>query len=449
MLHFTVILLTAERETIMTNTNKSFKKFFILWSGEFISAIGSGLTAFGLGVYVFNLTGKASAMALITILAFLPPLLFGTVAGVLADRYDRRLMMILGDSLSVIGLIYILVCMFMGDAQLWQICVGVTVSSVFSSLMEPAYKATVSDLLTAEQFTKASGLVQITNSAKYLVSPIIAGYLLAVSDVKLILIIDICTFFVTVASTLVVKKGIATKKQVEKKTSFIAEFKEGWTTLTKNKGVFTLTIITSILCFSMGFIQMLSAPMILAFKNSSVLGTVETIVALGMLFSSILIGVIKIKGGYVKILSASLFGCGLMMMFFGLKENVIIIGIFGFLFFAMLPFANTSLDYLIRTNTENSVQGRIWSLIGIISQLGVVIAYAVCGVLADYIFTPMLVEGGALSGSVGKIIGTGKGRGAAFLIIIAGILMCVTSIVLYNVKSVRKLESTRVACSAE
>ena len=424
----------------MSNANKSFKKFLILWFGEFISAIGSGLTAFGLGVYVFRLTGKASAMALITILAFFPPLLLGTVAGVLADRYDRRLMMILGDSLSVFGLIYILICMYMGEAQLWQICVGVTVSSVFSSLMEPAYKATVSDLLSADQFTKASGLVQIANSAKYLVSPIIAGYLLAVSNIKLILIIDICTFFVTVASTLVVKKGIASKKEVEKKASLITEFKEGWITLTKSKGVLVLTIVGSFLCFFMGFIQILSAPMVLAFKNSSVLGTVETIIALGMLFSSILIGVLKIKGGYVRILSVSLFGSGLMMMCFGFKENIIFIGIFGFLFFAMLPFANTSLDFLIRTNTDNSVQGRVWSLIGIISQLGTVISYAVCGVLADYIFTPMLIDGGALSGSVGRIIGTGKGRGAAFLIIIAGILMCITSVALYNIKSVRKLE---------
>lgn len=430
----------------MSNANKSFKKFLILWFGEFISAIGSGLTAFGLGVYVFRLTGKASAMALITILAFFPPLLLGTVAGVLADRYDRRLMMILGDSLSVFGLIYILICMYMGEAQLWQICVGVTVSSVFSSLMEPAYKATVSDLLSADQFTKASGLVQIANSAKYLVSPIIAGYLLAVSNIKLILIIDICTFFVTVASTLVVKKGIASKKEVEKKASLITEFKEGWTTLTKSKGVLVLTIVGSFLCFFMGFIQILSAPMVLAFKNSSVLGTVETIIALGMLFSSILIGVLKIKGGYVRILSVSLFGSGLMMMCFGFKENIIFIGIFGFLFFAMLPFANTSLDFLIRTNTDNSVQGRVWSLIGIISQLGTVISYAVCGVLADYIFTPMLIDGGALSGSVGRIIGTGKGRGAAFLIIIAGILMCITSVALYNIKSVRKLEKA-VKCA--
>ena len=115
----------------------------LLWSGDFVSAIGSGLTSFGLGVYIFQQTGKASQMALVTLLAFLPSLLLGPVAGVLADRHDRRLLMVLGDSLSAVGLLFILVSLMQGEARLWQICVGVTISSVFASLLEPAYKATI------------------------------------------------------------------------------------------------------------------------------------------------------------------------------------------------------------------------------------------------------------------------------------------------------------------
>lgn len=88
----------------MRNPNKNFYNFLLLWSGEFISAVGSGLTSFGLGVYVFEQTGQASAMALVTLLAFLPGLLLSVPAGVLADRYDRRLLMLLGDGLSAVGL---------------------------------------------------------------------------------------------------------------------------------------------------------------------------------------------------------------------------------------------------------------------------------------------------------------------------------------------------------
>ncbi|MEY9977911.1 MFS transporter [Lysinibacillus sp. RC79] len=435
-------------ETTVVNPGGVFRRFLLLWSGQLISAIGSGLTSFGLGIYVFQQTGKASAMALVTLLAFMPSLLLSPVAGVLADRYDRRLLMVLGDSLSAIGLVFILICMLSGEAQLWQICLGVTISSVFSSLLDPAYKATVTDLLTEEQYTKASGFVQVAGSAKFLISPIIAGFLLTVSDIKLLLVIDICTFFVTVISALAVRRGLVSKKYEQTK-SFFHELKDGWSAVSENRGVLVLVIVTSVLTFYLGIIETLSIPMLLTFTNSSVIGTVESIVATGMLVSSVIIGFLPIKKGYVKILSFSLFFEGIFMAVFGLRENIVLICLSGFFFFAMMPFANSTLDYLVRTNIDNSVQGRAWSLIGVISQLGFVVAYALSGILADYVFTPLLVDGGLLADSVGKITGTGQGRGTGLLIIIAGILLCVTSFILFNLKSVKKLENRGDVCITE
>lgn len=422
------------------NTGKSFGAFMLLWSGGFISAIGSGLTSFGLGVYIFQQTGKASQMALVTLLAFLPSLLLGPVAGVLADRYDRRLLMVLGDSLSAVGLLFILVSLMQGEARLWQICVGVTISSVFASLLEPAYKATITDLLDPEQYSKASGLVQIAGSAKYLVSPVLAGFLLTISDIRLLLLLDICTFFVTVSTTLAVKKDLKGRK-AEKGSSFSAELKTGWDALTGKKGILTLVVMGALITFCLGVIQTLASPMVLSFSDSATLGTLMTVITLGMLVSSAVLGGISIQKGYAGLLSLSLFGAGIFMALFGLRENAVFMGAAGFLFFAMLPFANASLDYLLRTNIENRLQGRAWGMIGLISQLGYVAAYAVSGLLADYVFTPLLLDGGPLSESVGKILGTGPGRGIGLLIILAGLLLCVTSGILLCMKSIRSLEN--------
>jgi DHA3 family macrolide efflux protein-like MFS transporter len=429
-------------------SGKGFSKFLLLWSGQLISAIGSGLTSFGLGIYIFQQTGQASAMALVTLLAFMPSLLLSPLAGVLADRYDRRLLMVLGDSLSATGLIFILICLLNGEAQLWQICIGVTISSVFSSLLDPAYKATVTDLLSEEQYTKASGLVQVAGSAKYLIAPVIAGFLLVVSDVKLLLVIDICTFFVTVAVTLAVRSGLSMKSSGQAQP-FIREFKDGWRAVSGNRGVLVLVVMTSVMTFFIGFIETLSMPMILTFSDSAVLGTLETIIASGMLVSSVIIGMLPMKKGFVKILSVSLFCSGISMAAFGLRENIVLLGISGFLFFAMLPFTNTALDYLVRTNIDNSVQGRAWSLIGLVSQLGFVAAYTLSGVLADYVFTPLLVTGGVLAGSVGKVIGTGSGRGMGLLIIIAGLLLSASSLIIYHLKSIRSLENRGDVCTTE
>ncbi len=130
------------------NAESNFRKFIFLWVGELISQIGGGLTSFGLGVYVFQQTGRATDMALITLIGFLPGLILSIPAGVLADKYDRRLLMVIGDGCSGMGIVFILWCMINGEATLSQIGIGVFISSAFSSLLEPSYKATINDLLS-------------------------------------------------------------------------------------------------------------------------------------------------------------------------------------------------------------------------------------------------------------------------------------------------------------
>lgn len=280
----------------MKYKKSNFSKFLLLWAGEFISAIGGGLTSFGLGVYVFQQTGSAGSMALVTLLAFLPTLLLSVPAGVLADRHDRRLLMMVGDGCSAFGILYILLCMMNGEAALWQICVGVFISSTFSALLEPSYRATVTDLLTSEEYSKASGMVSIAGSARYLISPILAGGLLAVSDIKLLLVIDICTFFPTVIGAAVIRKEIA-RKTVENKPSFGESLRQGWSAIAGNRGISVLIAVSAVMTCFMGTFQTLAQPMILDFADSATLGVGETVCACGMLVSSLFLGAKGIKQG--------------------------------------------------------------------------------------------------------------------------------------------------------
>lgn len=396
----------------------------LLWSGEFISAIGSGLTSFGLSVYVFRQTGSAASMGLVTLLAFLPTLLFSVPAGVLADKYDRRLLMMIGDGFSALGIVYILICMLQGEAKLYQICVGVFVSAVFSSLLEPSYRATVTDLLTKEEYSKASGLVSIAGSARYLISPVLAGILLAVSDIRLLFVIDISTFILTVISTAVVRKGIATK-ETENQFGFFQSLTEGWRAIADRRGVLLLILVSSVMTCFMGAIQILSEPLILDFADSTTLGIAQTVCASGMLVSGLFLGMRGIKKGYVKVLAISLFLTGITMIGFGIRENIYIICLFGFLFFATLPFANNCLDYLVRTNIPDELQGRAWGVIGFLSQIGYVVAYGLAGVAADGIASKLQI---------------GVGRGAAGVVMTAGVLLSLTALSLYPIKSIRALE---------
>ena len=414
------------------------KNFYKLWLGELISNIGSGMTAFALSVYIYEKTGSVSYVSLITLLSFMPSIILSPIGGLLADRYDRRLLMIIGDLFSGLGLIYILWNIQAGEKSIVPIFLGITFSSIFTSLLEPSYRATLTDILDEENYAKASGLIQAAGSAKYLISPVIAGMILSVADIRVILLLDILTFITTCLMIFLVRKSMNSEMQNYKKDSFKGLL-EGLFIIKENRGVYSLVIIMFFVCFFMGFIQILIRPMILALSSVKTAGMMESLCAAGLLIGSLWIGIAGIKKNYSKILAVACFFCGIFMSMTGVNENLAIIGISTFLFFSTLPFMNSCADVLVRVSVPNELQGRVWGLISLITQMGTVTAYIISGVMADYIFEPMFNKNGILVENIGMIIGTGKGRGIGFMLILSGIGMLIMAIVIWKNGEIREV----------
>ena len=414
------------------------KNFYKLWLGELISSIGSGMTAFALSVYVYKKTGSVSYVSLITLLSFMPSIILSPIGGLLADRYDRRLLMIIGDLFSGLGLIYILWNIQAGEKSIVPIFLGITFSSIFTSLLELSYRATLTDILDEENYAKASGLIQAAGSAKYLISPVIAGMILSVADIRVILLLDILTFITTCLMIFLVRKSMNSETQNYKKDSFKGLL-EGLFIIKENRGVYFLVIIMFFVCFFMGFIQILIRPMILALSSVKTAGIMESLCAVGLLIGSLWIGIAGIKKNYSKILAVACFFCGIFMSMTGVNENLNIIGISTFLFFSTLPFMNSCADVLVRVSIPNELQGRVWGLISLITQMGTVTAYIISGVMADYIFEPMFNKNGILVENIGIIIGTGKGRGIGFMLILSGIGMLIMAIVIWKNGEIREV----------
>lgn len=427
--------------------NKSFSRFLVIWSGELLSSIGTGLTAFSLAAYAFRQTGLASSAALIILITFLPAFLLRPVGGVLADRMDRRLLMIFGNLGSALGIFLILIMMTLNDHVLWVIYPGAALSSVFVAFQNPAYKASVSDLLPRELYEKASGLVQLSGSAQLLLSPFIAGVLMSVIDIRIILFIDILTFVFSAVVILFIRRGMKEKEEEKskiKEINFIKEITEGFRTVAEQQGILILTFVVSLILFFVGLLQALLGPMVLSFTNTAALGTSQSVCAIGMLISSLIIGTFGRKRDHVRVLSVSLGLMGLFFSFIGMRGNILMIIIPGFLFFFTLPFANSSIEVLIRQNISNEKQGRAWSLISFITYFGAITAYSIAGFLADKIFNPLFMPGGALVITLGHIFGEGPGRGIAFIFFNSGIIVIFLSIIIYRSKSIRQLDFSSV-----
>lgn len=419
------------------------RKFIAIWLAQMVSTIGSGLSSFGLGVYVFQQTGLASASSMIMLLGFLPGLMLSAPAGVLADRYDRRKLMVWGDGLSGLGILFILVCMIGQAASVWQLGAGVAINSTFSSLMEPAYKATVSDLVPKEQYTRASGMVQLANSARFLISPVLTGLLLSVADVKLLLMIDISTFFITSITVSLVRRGIQTMAPQPDHRPVPAQLRQAWQAVNSDKGMLALLKAGAALTFLIGFLQTLSTPMVLSFATEAQLGLLLTISAGGMLASSLLLSSLPLRGSLVRVLSISMAAAGLFMTLFGILP--LWTGMMGFSFFACLPFANTGMDSLIRGRVPRESQGQIWGLAGLLTQLGYVAAYALAGPLNDLLFAPSLMPEGPLAATPGRVYGTGAGRGTALLVSLAGLLLVAAAWMTHPNPALKDLERKAIS----
>ena len=167
----------------------------------------------------------------------------------------------------------------------------------------------------------------------------------------------------------------------------------------------------------------------MSIADAKTLGIAETICASGMLVSSLYLGIRGIKAGYVRILSLSLALAGVCILGFGILESIVFITFSGFGFFMMLPFANNCLDFLVRTNTPEELQGRIWGIVGFMSQIGYVIAYGCSGILADW-----MAKYGEIS----------VGRGAEIVMSFAGIALIVVSVSILFIKEIRLLEENKV-----
>lgn len=424
--------------------NTSMKKFMILIAGEFISGIGSGLTDFGLAIYILALTGSVGATGVFAICAFLPSILLAPVGGVLADRYDRRLMMILGELFSGLALLISLVSVMSSNPSLGVICFSVALSSVFSALTEPAFKATITDLLAEKDFARGSGMVQLATSAKLLIAPAMAGLLLQVTAVSTLIILDMLTFFTTVLIIAFVRKGMMTKPLKNQGLRIGQEMTAGMKVILAKKGIMILIMIMTITTFCLGFVQILSKPLILVIAGETELGIITTVIAIGMMVGSIVVSMIKQPKSYTRMLSVGLFGCGIFFALIGISENLFLIAGFGFMMFVFMPAIQIAAEVMIRTNLDNAVQGRAFGLISLITQMGYILAFAAAGVLSDAIFEPFMQGNSELAIQIGGVIGYGVGRGNALLIMITGIGLAIVGIITEPLKAVKNLEKKEV-----
>ncbi|MEG5173065.1 MFS transporter [Microcoleus sp. B3-D7] len=416
--------------------------FFLVWFGQLISLIGSGLTSFALGVWVYQRTGSVTEFSLILLSALLPSILISPVAGALVDRWNRRWCMILSDSGAAITTVAIALLLATGSLQIWHIYLAVSLSSICKAFQLPAYTASTSSLVPKEFLPRASGMVQSAEACAQLISPLLAGVLLGTIELQGIILIDFATFLFAVTTLLLVRFPNVKTATVfqDEKPSLWREAIEGWTYIYTRPGLFALLIVFAINNVALGMIEVLFTPLVLSFSSVTVLGTIQSLGGAGMLVGSVVMSVWGGPRPLIRGVFGFTFLSQLCILTLGLRTDTALFALANFLFFLSLPFINGWCDAILLRKVAPDIQGRVFATINMICFSCIPLAYAMAGPLAERIFEPLMAADGLLAGSIGQIIGVGPGRGIGLLFITMEILAILVTVAIYRYPRLRFVE---------
>ena len=429
----------------MTNPISSggLRSFLTIWIGQLVSLVGSQLTAFALGVWVYDETRSVLWLAITQIAFSTPQVLFSPWAGVLADRWNRRTVMIISDvgagfAVLVAGILYLT-----GRLQPWMVIPINFWMAAFIALMWPAYSASITLLVPREQYGRANGFVQLGEALTQVAGPALAGVLYVTIRLGNMALIDFATYlfaatvmilFVRIPSPPRTEHGDQPKKSVWQEMSF------GWEYIRSRKGLLVLLLYFFSLNFLGGILGPLFTPLILDNWEANVLGYLSTIMGIGMLVGTLVMS--AWGGGKRKVFT--LLGAGLISSLFvaaiGIRISLPLLAICGFGFMFTIPLMNASSQAIWQAKVAPEVQGRVFALRRTIAWSSQIIAPLLAAPLADYVFKPGMAEGGALVGIFGPIFGVGENHGVGVLISVLGVAMTLLCSLAFFNRSIRNVE---------
>jgi len=424
---------------------KNMAAFVLIWLGQFVSVAGSFMTSFALGIWAWEKTGSAQALAMVGVFTYAPLIIVTPLVGVLVDRWNRKLVMMLSDLGAVLASVVVFFLYISGDLEIWHIYATTAFASVFQAFQWPAYSATVTLMIPKKDYSRASGMISMVESASNVIGPVLAGSLIGIIGVRGILIIDILTFFIAIFTLLIA----VVPQPVVEKTQFT--FQKFWKDMTfgfkfifSRPGLLGLQLVF----FAANFMTVIGwtviNPMVLARTgDAQILGFVQSFSAVGGLVGAVFL---TIWGGPKRLVNGILLGWilnGILGRFLmGITDQPWVWMVSVFLLAFFMPTINGSNQAIWQKKVQPEQQGRVFAVRRFIAQITIPISMALSGWLADSVFEPAFQSGtGWLPRTFGGIVGVGPGSGMSLMIVFSGLLVALVGFIGTFSKPIRDVET--------
>lgn len=382
-----------------SDPTKSLTPFLTMWGGQTVSLIGSHIAQFALVWWLTELTGSATVLATATLVAMLPQVLLGPIAGAYVDRWNRRLVMIVADSviaLVALGLAYL----FWQDViQIWHVYIVMFIRSIGGSFHWPAMQASTTLMVPEKHLTRVAGFNQTLQGALNIIGPPLGALLLAILPLYSILLIDVGTALFAIISLLFIfipqPERAPTPSETDitsvktKARSVWSDVGEGLRYIWGWPGIVLVLLMAMVINFILtpAFSLM---PLLVTqhFKGGPVqLGWLESSWGAGVVLGGLFLGV---WGGFRRRIYTSLMGLMLMgvgILLLGLTPSAVFWLAIGAIFTAgfMNPITNGPFFALLQATVAPEMQGRVFTVVASLSTAITPLSLAIAGPVADLV----------------------------------------------------------------
>ena len=424
------------------------RKFILIWIGQLVSTIGNYMSEFALTLWAWELTGSATALALVGFFSLLPRIFISIFAGILVDRFNRKYLMILSDGVAAISTVAILVLHLTGNLAIWHLYLAASITGGFGQIQELAYSTSITLLVSPLNYTRANSMNSVVHYGSNIIAPAIAGILYPIIGLDGILPIDLATFGIAIATLLWVQIPQPDENTEQEEITNLAilwqEVTFGIRYIWRSNSLRTLLIVTALFWFAHDLGGAIDEPMILARSdnNARTLSAILSIAGIGGVTGAV---ILTSWGGTKRRTNGMLLGfmgAGAAKTIFGLGQSLAIWLPAQFFSSLNFPLIESSENALWMETVPSRFQGRVFAANSFVLESVSAIATLMSGVLCERLLEPAMQSETILSSLFAPIFGNGAGAGMALLYVGCAIAMFTVGAVGFKLPQLRQLDET-------
>jgi DHA3 family macrolide efflux protein-like MFS transporter len=404
--------------------------FLLVWFGQVVSLLGSGMTCFAQNVTVYtDMGGSIANLGVLAVLAQVPGIILSPVAGVLADRFDRRKMMLVCDSVAALATLSLRVLIVTGVYQIWHIYVFAVIISIANHFQWPAYFAAIPTLVPKERLGQANGLVAVGRAIGQIAAPVLAGFAVSTFKLEGVILFDLATFVFAASILLFVRfpKPQPLPEASTRKVSFWREMKYGMDYLFSRRGLLGIMVLIAVGNFVLGGIGVLVLPVMVTMASIQDYGYLASLGGISMLLGGLIVSIWGVPKNRVRGLLVFMGVQGLAILIGGWRPSLLLFTGMIVLFYFTSTIVNACAQVIWQSKVPPAVQGRVLAFSTLFTAGALELGILAVSLPAESIMA--LFDSDALPAILASFFGSGYLNGLISIVFVLGVIYVIAILI--------------------